>query len=213
MVDCNTLWSCVLCDPASLVYDSSLTTANTEWITENTYGCSTCNTDYHIEYALESTNTEYVRMCFADSEDPTEGTPCDLGLLYDGIEEQYACQIACNDVMEGCALCSSTTSCYACIDPLYDLTTLTATDGTSYSACVLNEISEFAASDYFAGSTADCSSVDANCQICSDLDTSLCQICARGYYVDSGACTAYSGTALAFSYEVTATSGTTFSTA
>ena len=110
-----------------------------------------------------------------------EGKTCALGMLYATNTDRSAleCTQKCSEKVKDCTLCSSAEQCTLCSDANYVPSQFKTSDGTSYSHCTTEVC-------------VDCGLVtcsDANCDICSNTDTSKCKVCKQGYHVKSdGTC-------------------------
>ena len=183
--DCSSTWSCASCDPSTL---STSLLSDVQYVIGNyTTGCMSCATGYFLEYKIDSTDSNYYMQCTADLTTSrrltiaTEGAACATGYVYEyDSTGTLACTRTCADAINGCTLCSSSTECTLCSNPLYTPSTFLNSLGTSFSACTTN----------LCVGCPTKSSCPTNCEVCSNFSGTLtCQACDSTYYLQSdGTC-------------------------
>ena len=179
---------CSACNPVGYVLISNACTACTSPCANCTTNATTC-TGCVAGYSLTTTNT-----CTACTSTGTTATcNCGSGTYWSGT--------ACAACITGCNVCSTATTCTACFNNYYlDSNTnkcVAATDpncDTVYygiSTGSLSYCKTCTVGYYYNSPSAICSSCSAaitNCAMCGSA--TACSVCATGYFLASGNCTA-----------------------
>ncbi len=143
--------------------------------------CKECVDGYYLDNYVCTACTSPCAKCTKSSTGTVTCSLCQAGYYYDTATS------SCKNCIDGCAVCTTGTSCTTC-KPKYYAT------GSTCTACGANQgpLDCNCPANYFWDKTStDCSKCPDGCSVCSTSDT--CTTCFSNFYMDNGVCKAALG--------------------